>query len=237
MKDRARTAFWVLLVSGLCTFALAMGYRWFERGGAFDLDTVRIQGIRNADSAVVCQVVRPLFGTSIWNIDIEALQNSLTMIPGIDSARVRRAPLRTIILELKVSAPSFVLRNETGMVAFSHTGEPLPERFLSDSLPHVDARAPLGEVTARNLAHWFCSDSRGPDSLGYCIDAEGLSVETALGQRILLGTEDLPVRWRAYVALETSSIELEPYSEIDMRYSGQAVLRSSSSNLVREDTQ
>ncbi len=228
MKDRRRAVFWTLLVSGLCAFALAMGYRWFERGGAFDLDTVRIRGIRSADSAVVCNTVKPLFGTSIWKIDPGALQRELVALPGIDSASVSRMPLSTIILDIRVSTPSFAVMDTCGIHAVSDDGEPLPDRFLSDSLPVVEATVPMGQVAARSIACWLDGSTGCSDSLKYIFDEKGMCVQIDPGHRVLLGTSNLPERWNRFLAMEGSMYRIGDFGEVDMRYSGQAILRNSS---------
>jgi len=226
--DRRRTAFWVLLISSLCAFALSMGFRWFERGGAFDLDTVRIRGIRKADSSVVADAVAPLFGTSIWQIDTEELRNELVSIPGIDSAAVRREPLRTMILELRVSTPSFAIVEGNGKTAVSTMGEILPDRFISDSLPAVTAAVPIGSEVSRRLAGWLHRDLETLEGTSLSFTERGLSVLVEGRFRVLLGNEDLHRRWASYRMVASTIQGREDPFEIDMRYSGQAVLRDPS---------
>ncbi|MFO8184657.1 MAG: FtsQ-type POTRA domain-containing protein [Candidatus Aegiribacteria sp.] len=227
MKGRGHRAFWVLLVASLCAFALAMGYRWFERGGAFDLDIVRVRGIRRADSTVVCQAVKPLFGRSIWQIDVHLLERELSAIPGIDSAVVRRAPLRTLILELKVSRPSFTISDSSGRVAVSSAGEFLPDRFISDSLPVVEAWTQVTPSVSERLAQWLCGEEMISEEFTLNYTQRGVSVLVNERCRVLLGSEDLEGRWAEYTVLAPSLAEVDDLREVDMRYSGQAVLRSS----------
>lgn len=226
MKEQGHRAFWVLLVAGLSAFALAMGYRWFERGGAFDLDTVRVRGIRRADSTVVCQAVKPLFGSSIWQIDVHRLERELSAIPGIDSAVVRRSPLRTLILELKVSQPSFTIRDSSGRVAVSSTGEYLPDRFISDSLPLVEALTQVPPSISERLAQWLCSVEMISEGFTLNYTQRGVSVLVNDRCRVLLGSEDLAGRWGEYIVLASSLADRDDLREVDMRYSGQAVLRT-----------
>lgn len=225
MRDRRRTLFWVLLVSSLCAFALSMGYRWFERGGAFDLETVRVRGIRQADSAVVCQVVTPLFGTSIWRIDLERLQRELTGIPGIDSARASRIPLGTLVIDLSVSRPAFSISAGEGLTVISSMGEVLPERFICDSLPVVEADGPIGPEVSARLAVWFSICGFEGGNPGFSFTAEGLAVLLENGCRVLLGNEDFQRRWSGFLEAEALIASQTEILEVDMRYSGQAVLR------------
>lgn len=225
MREHGHRAFWVLLVAGISAFALAMGYRWFERGGAFDLDTVRVRGIRRADSTVVCQTVKPLFGRSIWQIDIHRLERELSAIPGIDSAVVRRSPLRTLILELRVSRPSFTISDGSERMAVSSTGELLPDRFITDSLPVVEAWTQVPPSVSAGLARWLCGEEMISESYTLNYTKRGVSVLVNDSCRVLLGSEDLADRWTEYIVLASSLADRTDLLEVDMRYSGQAVLR------------
>jgi len=234
MKDRRRAAFWRLFFSGLAAFALAMGYRWFERGGAFDLDTVRIRGARHEDSSAVCQVVKPLFGTSIWQIDPATLQNMLSDVPGIDSAHVNRVPFSSLILELRISEPVFAVSDSSGVTAVSSIGEVLPPRFFSDSLPVVESREGIDPVVSRTLAAWFSDYDMHSDFLSFRYTDRGLSVFVDDGCEVLLGFDRLSERWAGYQQLASSMSESEGWYQVDMRYSNQAVLRKSQVNSVSQ---
>ncbi len=224
MKDRGRAAFWLLLGSGLIVFALAMGYRWFERGGVFDLDTVRIRGVRQADSSAICQVVGPLFGTSIWQIDTDELQDMLSNIPGIDSACVNRVPLNCLILELRISEPVYAVSDSLGVTAVSSIGEVLPPRFITDSLPVVESREGIDPVVSRALAAWFGASDMKFDSLSFKYADRGLSVFVGDGYEVLLGNDRFCERWAGYRQLASSMSGSEGWYQVDMRYSDQAVL-------------
>ncbi|MCD4701923.1 MAG: FtsQ-type POTRA domain-containing protein [Candidatus Aegiribacteria sp.] len=230
MKDRRRIAFWLLLVSGLSAFALAMGYRWFERGGAFDLDTVRIRGIRHADSSAICEVVKPLFGTSIWQIDPVDLQNMLSDIPGIDFAHVNRAPLSGLIFDIRISEPVFAVSDSSGVAAVSSIGEVLPPRFLTDSIPVVESQERIDAVVSRKLAAWFRSEDIQYDSLLFRYTDRGLSVFVGNGCEVLLGIDHLSDRWDDYQQLASSLSGSDNWYQVDMRYANQAVMRKLDGN-------
>ena len=230
MKNRRRTAIWLLLGSGLIAFALTMGYRWFERGGAFDLDTVRIRGVRQADSSAICQVVGPLFGTSIWQIDTDELQAMLSDIPGVDSAHVDRVPLTCLILELRISEPVFAVSDSSGVTAVSSIGEVLPPRFITDSLPVVESHEGIDPAVSRELAVWFGAFDAQNDSLSFKYADRGLSVFVSDGFEVLLGNDRLSERWAGYQQLASSMSTSEGWYQVDMRYSDQAVLRKAQVN-------
>ncbi len=230
MKDRRRTAFWLLLISGLSAFALAMGYRWFERGGAFDLDTIRIRGIRHADSVAICEVVKSLFGTSIWQLDPSEIQTMLSVVPGIDSVSVSRIPLSGLILDIRISEPVFAVSDSSGIVAVSSLGEFLPPRFLSDSIPVIESREKIGIAISRKLAAWFRAEEMQYDGLLFRYTDRGLSVFVSNGYEVLLGVDQLSDRWDSYRQLASSLSGSDDWLQVDMRYSNQAILRGSMEN-------
>jgi len=234
MKDRRRTAFLLVLVSGLSAFALAMGYRWFERGGAFDLDTVRIRGIRQADSSSICQVVKPLFGTPIWQIDLLEVQHILSAVPGIDSAHVTLSPLSGLILDIRISEPVFSISDSSGVTAVSSVGEVLPPRFLTDSLPVVESRWRIDSAVSNTLASWFSGCEMHYDSLLFRYTDMGLSVFIGDGCEVLLGIDRLFNGWESYQQLASSLSGSEGWYQVDMRYSNQAVLRKQTANSVSQ---
>lgn len=227
MKDRRRTAFWLLLISGISAFALAMGYRWFERGGVFDLDNIRIRGIRHADSVAVCEVVKSLFGTSIWQLDTSEIQTMLSVVPGIDSVNVSRALLSGLILEIRISEPVFAISDSSGIVAVSSMGEVLPPRFLTDSIPVIESRERIEAAVSGNLAEWFRTGEIQRDSLRFIYTDRGLSVLVNNGYEVLLGVDQLSDRWDNYRQLASSVSGFDDLQQVDMRYSNQAILRES----------
>lgn len=228
MICRRRIIFWVFLLSGLVAFALAMAYRWFERGGAFNLDIVRIQGIRHADSSAVCQVIAPLFGTSIWQIDPVELQNSLEEIPGIDSVTVCREPLTGMVLQIKLANPVFAISDSTGTVAVSSSGERLPSTFLKDSIPVIEAPGGMCVSVSATLARWFETEEIVWDSLLFQYSDTGFSVFMIDGCEILLGNDNLSGRWSKFCSLNASLSDIGDWEQVDMRYIGQAVFRRKS---------
>ncbi len=220
-----RKIIWILLLSGIVAFALAMAYRWFERGGAFDLDLVRVRGIRQADSAAVCLAVEPLFGTSIWQIDLEEVQDRLEDIPGIDAAAVSRELFRGIILQIELAEPIFAISDSTGTAAISLSGERLPTNFLTDTIPVVDAPGNMSISVSASLAEWFDTIEFEYDSLVFRYSGKGLSVFKSDCCEVILGIDNLTGRWRDYCHLEASISDLGYWEQVDMRYFDQAILR------------
>ncbi|MCD4848218.1 MAG: FtsQ-type POTRA domain-containing protein [Candidatus Aegiribacteria sp.] len=225
MIVRRNKIIWILLLSGIIAFALAMAYRWFERGGVFDLNIVRIRGIRQADSSAVSLAVEPLFGTSIWQIDLEEVQKRLEDIPGIDDAAVSRELFNGIVLRIELAEPIFAVNDSTGTVAISSSGERLPVYFLTDTIPVVDAPSNMSTSVSASLAEWFETAEFEHDSLVFRYSDEGLSVYMSDWCEVLLGMDNLSGRWRDYCLLEASISDLGYWEQVDMRYYDQAILR------------
>lgn len=220
-----RKIIWILLLSGFVAFALAMAYRWFERGGAFDLDVVRIRGIRQADSAAVSSAVEPLFGTSIWQINLKEVRDRLEDIPGIDAAAVSRELFTGIILQIELAEPVFAISDSSGSIAISLSGERLPTNFLTDTIPVVDAPGIMNISVCASLAEWFETVEFEHDNLVFRYSDKGLSVFMSEYCEILLGIDNLAGRWRDYCLLEASISDLGYWEQVDMRYFDQAILR------------
>ena len=225
MIVRRRQIIWILLLSGIIAFALAMAYRWFERGGAFDLATVRIRGIRQADSSALCLAVEPLFGTSIWQIDLEEVQDRLEDIPGIDAAAVSLELMNGIILRIELAEPIFAVSDSTGTTAISASGERLPVTFLTDTIPVVDAASNINTSVSASLAEWFENVEFEYDNLVFRYSDGGLSVFMSDRCEVLLGIDNLHGRWRDYCLLEASMSDLGNWEQVDMRFFNQAILR------------
>lgn len=225
MITHRRTIFWVFLLSGLVAFALAMSYRWFERGGAFDLDTVRIRGIRQADSSDVCAAVRSYFGTSIWRIDPSELEGTVEEIPGVDNVTVSREPFTGIILRIELAQPVFAVSDSSGTIPISSRGERLPVSFLTDTIPVVESHFSMDSSVSAGLASWFEREEIEWCLFSFRYIESGLSMYTQEGCEILLGFQDLSRRWRDFQLLRVSLSDIEQWQQIDMRYSDQAVLR------------
>lgn len=235
MKDRRRTAFWLLLISGLIAFALAMGYRWFERGGVFDLDSIRIRGIRHADSVAVCEVVKSLFGTSIWQLDPSEIQTILSVVPGIDSVHVSRVLFSGLIIDIRISESVFAVSDSSGIIAVSSLGEVLPPRFLNDSIPVIESRGKIESAVSRRLAAWFRAGEMQCDNLLFRYTDRGLSVFVSNGYEVLLGVDQLSDRWDSYRQLASSMLDSNDLYQVDMRYSNQAILRESMESISSQE--
>ncbi len=230
---RASTS-WLLLLSALGAFALAMGYRWLERGGTFDLDTVRIRGIRQQDSLTVCTILGPLFGTSIWRIDCDSIADVLTDVSGISSAAVKRLPFTAVLVTVELERVVLAVQDSAGVYPVSASGQRLPETFLSDTLPLVCTSVGIDEEIGARLAVWL--DDLGPQGgiSGMTYSSDGLTVVMDAGCSVLLSTGDLRRGWDGFTALVSAMDGIAEWDLVDMRFSGQAVLSSREPESMQE---
>jgi cell division septal protein FtsQ len=225
MRAGPKTLVRVFVLGALGAFAIAMAYRWLERGGTFDLSTVRVRGIRSADSATVCASVAPLFGTSIWKIDGDSLGSEMEGLPGIAAVHMSRIPFRTILLDVRLDRPVFVISDGQGPTPVSVTGERLPASFLSDTLPVVETVCGMDSATSAGLGIWFSEGAAGEGAVSLQYTGDGVAVMLDGGRRVILGNTALEERWRRYTELSRLAPETAGWTEVDMRYGGQAVLR------------
>ena len=225
MRSARRTMLWVSLLAALGAFACAMAYRWLERGGAFDLATVRVRGIRGADSTVVCMAVAPLFGRPIWRISTDSLESSLEQLPGIAGARVSRVPFDTILLTITLEMPVYAISEGSMAIPVSAAGERLPVSFLSDTIPVIHSYCPMDSSASASIGEWFSMAGTGDEPVSLEYGGDGVAVRLQGGCRIILGSGALPERWNRFTELCRTMPEAAGWSEVDMRYGGQAVLR------------
>ena len=225
MRHRGIRAGQALLLSILGAFALAMGYRWLERGGTFDLETVRVRGARIQDSVVVCSAVSPLFGTSIWRIDGDSLAGVLCEVPGVRSASVRRLPFTGMLISIELERVVLAIRDSVSTVPLSISGEKLPENFLTDTVPVVFTSVEIDDGTAGRLAEWLGEVTPGDAVNGMLYSEDGLAVILDSGCTVLLGKGGFGRGWESYTALSSATDGLDEWDLVDMRFHGQAVLR------------
>ncbi len=101
----------------------------------------------------------------------------------------------------------------------------------------VDARVPVGSQVLQRLALWFGGGGMECDSLLFSYTQRGVSVLVDGRCSVLLGSEDLTGRWAGYQVLSSSMGDIEDFREVDMRYSGQAVLRMAQAGAAGEAMQ
>jgi hypothetical protein len=216
---------WTAIALMALAFGGALVYRSAERAGRFDLDTVRITGIRPADSAAVCQVVAPCFGQPLGSLDEELLERELEEIPGMDSVHVSLVWPTTIRVRASLSRPVLVLDQGDCARAVSAQCEFLPETFLSDTLPVVYLEGSSDSSAVAEVIDWFAGGQPGGWE-GRLVLRDGiLSVWLEDDRSVILGTGDLRSKWTTFGTVRECALLEGNWCEMDLRYGSQAVLR------------
>jgi len=215
----------VFLAVSLLAFGGALLYRSAERSGRFDLDTIRINGIRFADSAVVAEILIPYFSKPLGSIDRDCLENELEALAGIETAEASLIWPSSIRIRATLSRPVLLLSDESGMHPISSDCEILPPTFISDTLPVVVIEGGADSTGVTNVVDWL-SDGLPDNWCGNLVlDGRTLSILFDDNRAVILGENDLSERWTAYRTVESCALLGGDWCEMDLRYSNQAVLR------------
>ncbi len=229
MRAPGRGAFWTLFVLAIAAFASAMLFRWLDRGGTFDVDTIRVRGIRLADSAAVAAELVPLLGRSLWSVPPDSMEERLRSAPWVETAEVQRRPPGTLVVSIGLERAGFMLATPGDTVPVSLEGHPMPGSFRSDTLPLVGAECMPEEALRRTLSGWLDSWDPEPEGVSLRLGFQGVVAELANGVEVLLGESCLERRWRSFRAVGHVVAAREEYGVVDMRFGGQAVLRPADS--------
>ena len=213
------------LAVSMLAFGGALLYRSAERSGRFDLDTVRINGIRFADSAAVAEILVPYFSKPIGSIDRDSLEKELEALAGIETVTISLIWPSSIRIRATLSRPVLLLSDGSGSHPISIDCEILPSTFISDTLPVVVIKGGADSTGVTKVVEWL-SDGL-PDNLcgSLVLDGRTLSILFDDQRAVILGESNLSERWIAYRAVENCALLSGDWCEMDLRYSNQAVLR------------
>jgi len=89
----------------------------------------------------------------------------------------------------------------------------------------VETVSPIDSATAAGLGLWLAEGGAGRGTALLRYGEEGVSVILEGGCRVILGNTGLDERWASFTELCRMAPETSAWSEVDMRYGGQAVLR------------
>ncbi len=214
----------VVTAVGFLALAGILCFRWAERAGRFDLETVYITGLGCADTAAVAELLQEAFGTPLHLIDTDSLARAISAVPGIECARLTPVWPSSAHLEVELERAVVVMETAGGPVPVSAACSVLPEAWLVPGLPVVRCagEADPGELTAAvRFADWLGERREGALVL---LDSAGVSVLED-DFTILLGSEELEERWGFWDAVRPFS---SGASAVDLRFRNQAVIRRSS---------
>lgn len=220
-----RKMMWILLALSMAATVGALGYRMAERDDWFDLGEARVRGIRPADSALVARTLRPYFGTPLGSLDLLSIRSDLEELSLVDSVEVGRSWPRSIAVEVSLARPVAVLEDTAGPTAVDAGGNPLPPTFVAESLPRITLEEGYTRGDLLRLLDYVSSAGTPAGVEGIELGARGVSFLT--GEcRVLLGSARLPLRWGLFRSIPRSALLTGRGCTVDMRYRGQAVVRS-----------
>ncbi len=214
----------VLLTIAVVIFALAMIYRWLERGGNFDLSEVSIRGIRSEDSSAVCEIIAPCFGKPVRTLNTDSLSTVFQALNWVKDVEISRVFPSGLEISIELQKIVFIYSNGVELYPLSSTGQCLPASFLTDTIPVVTATTLPDSVIVDRLVQWLADvNDNAPRDIR--ITERGISVFVSSGSSIILGWGSFTVKWHDFIHLASIVSIQNKWLEIDMRYPEQAVLR------------
>jgi hypothetical protein len=220
MKTRALG---VSLVSVLL-LAAVLAFRWAERDGRFDLETVFVTGIGCCDTTAVAEVIQHAFGVALHSIDTDSLARELCSVPGVSAASVTLIWPSSAHLEITLENAAAVLETPSGQVPVNRFCRRLPDAWMSGDLPVIRYSADPDTsllASAVKFTDWL---GQQRENTVVILDSTGVNVmENDL--LILLGSERLEERWISWGLVSPLATGA---CQVDLRFRGQAVFRRNS---------
>ncbi len=204
------------------TVFLLLGVRWAERSNRLNLTMVRIDNSSLVDSAAIAELLRPYLGRSLLQINTDSLEAVLKALGGVDSVSVRIEYPETIIVLFSTRAPAVLLAYSSGTVPVTSSGHVLPVSWGNDQLPVIRITGTPDERVIRSALDLFIKyEFSHFVSMSVSNNAIVL-VEN--GTRIILDPDQATENWLSWQSIR--EIIGHRIDEVDLRYGGQAVLRS-----------
>ncbi len=210
-------------VAAVLVFGAVLGFRWAERDGRFDLETVYVTGLGCADTCAVAEVLKTAFGVPLHTLDTDSLAREFMAVPGIRSASFTPIWPSSAHLSIELENAAVVLETPSGQIPVNTLCRELPAEWLSSGLPVIRySHEPDPEVLARAVVFTDWLGGVRDDAL-VILDSTGVTVmdEDVL---ILLGSDMLKERWNSWNRVRPLATEA---CQVDLRFRGQAVLRRS----------
>jgi cell division septal protein FtsQ len=174
------------------------------------------------DSADIAEVLRPYFGVSLLKLNADSLGAELQNLPGVDRVAVHIQYPETIVVTFTTGKPAFVLNYGLVQVPVTLRGELLPADWVNSELPVITiVESPDSSVIASaiNLFSKYQFDGSVSVQVG-----NSSIVVTQNGIRIVIDPDRALENWRNWRTVST--IVTEQINEVDLRFSRQAVMRS-----------
>ena len=220
MKTRAlgMTIVSVVMLAGVLAF------RWADREGRFNLETVYVTGLEGADTTAVARALQHTFGRPLHQISVDSITAQIMLIPGVRDVDVSLIWPGSMHLMLDLEEAAVILDTPSGRIPVSLDCRELPEQWLSENLPVIRFTGepdPLVLASAVAFTHGFRRELEGSVIM---LDSTGVRVLENEVQ-VILGMDGLEERWLSWGLVRPLT---EGGLQVDLRFRGQAVFRRSS---------
>jgi cell division septal protein FtsQ len=157
----------------------------------------------------------------VLKLNRDSLEAQFLALDGVDSVSVSIHYPDMIVVSLKTGEPAAILAYLNGQVPVTAEGQRLPLSWVNDSLPVINIEgSPKEEAVSSALNFLIKRNLR--NSVSIQVNADGIAVLDN-GIRVMIDYRQTTVSWLRWQVLKTA-ITGQP-EEVDLRYTGQAVLR------------
>lgn len=206
----------------LLVLIAALAVRWADRKGSFDLLAARIDNSGPVDSALVAEILEPFFGESLLSVSTDSIQLALGAIEGLRTVSVRVSFPHAILVEMTPEIPAAMLVSEFGTYPVTSSGTSLPESWSDLSLPVLEVEgSPRDRYLESGLELLLDMDLN--DSATVVVCELGIRV-LENGIPVLLDGNRAAADWETWKSIR--SAVCTSAEQVDLRYSGQAVIRT-----------
>lgn len=217
-----RRRIYALAAVFLVVLIAALVVRWADRDGRFDLLAARIDNSGPVDSVRVAEILKPYFGESLLTMDIDTLTAALGSIEGLKRVSVTVSFPHSIIVNMTPERPAALVLSSAGDIPVTTEGVQLPPSWADPSLPVLSLEGSPGDDYIRTGLDLLLKRELYRTAEVRVCEWGILVVQD--GVPVMFDGESAPADWKTWEAIKTSvraSAEM-----VDMRYGGQAVIRT-----------
>lgn len=210
-----------IFIASALLLAAVLAFRWAERDGSFDLDTVYVTGLGCCDTTAVAEVLKDTFGTALHGIDTDSLSRELCSVPGVMAASVKLIWPSSAHVEITLEDAAAVLETPSGRIPVNRMCRRLPDAWMSGGLPVIRVASDPDTsllASAVEFSDWL-GEQR--ENTVLILDSTGVNVMDN-DLLILLGSEKLEERWVSWGLVSPMATGSD---QVDLRFRGQAVFR------------
>jgi len=203
------------------TLLLLLSVRWAERNGHLDLRFARIDNSCQLDSALIAEILRPYFGVSLLKLNTDSLKSQFSALDGVDSVFLSIHYPNTLVIALKTGEPAVILSYPDRTVPVTASGAALPVDWGSDSLPMIIIEGYPEDEAISSALNLLIKRNLG-NAVSIQVDSEAIAVSDN-GIRVIIDYHRTSDNWLTWQTIRTNIAGQT--GEVDLRYTGQAVLR------------